>query len=334
VHTKTKTEQFFVRLLGIVLFASLAITLAPPISARGQAGSAGDLIAAVNAYRASANLAPYDIDSGLMALAQDHAQYQASIQTCTHTRADGSSPGDYGISAENIACGIDLSPQGALQQWSDALHTATMLGPTTGQVGAGVASSGSSIYYTLAVKRLSGDFNYQPPQSDNSAPVQQQDPTEPPLGFVVVATPNSDGSIVHIIKYGETLVDIAEAYGISLSELISLNKLDAKKPVYYANQPLIIRLAFTATPYMTTTFTPRPPTRTPLATRTPRPTRTPTAFKSPIPTRTITAEPLVILPTLEELGPARPIMAYVFIGISAIGLLVLLLTAFGPEKKG
>ncbi len=333
MHTKNILNSIFFRLLGIVLFAALVFSLIPPASVRGQSGSAVDLISAVNAYRASTNLAPYDIDNGLMSLAQDHAQYQASIETCTHARADGSGPADYGISAENIACGANLPIQGALQQWSDALHTATMLGPTTGLVGAGVATSGRSVYYTLAVKRLSGDFNYQPPSNPGPGP-EQQDPTQPVIGSVVVVTPNGDGSIVHIIQYGETLVDIAQAYGISLNELIGINKLDPKKPVYYANQPLIIRLAFTETPFITTTFTPRPPTRTPLATRTPRPTKTATPFHSPVPTRTDTVEPPINLPTLEELGPARPIMAYAFIGISIIGLLVLLLTAFGHERKG
>jgi LysM repeat protein len=196
-----------------------------------------------------------------------------------------------------------------------------------------MATAGDNVYYTLDVKRLTGDFNYQPPQS-SSVLVSQQDPTQPVIGSIVVATPNNDGSIVHIIQYGETLVDIAQAYGISLNDLISMNKLDPNKPVYYAKQPLIIRLAFTATPYMTATFTPRPPTRTPLATRTPRPTRTATPFHTAVPTRTNTAEPLVQLPTLNELGPARPIMAYVFIGISVVGLLVLISTAFGPGKKG
>jgi LysM repeat protein len=333
VHTKNITNIVFVTSLRVFLLLALVLSIIPPTPAQAQAGSAMDLINAVNAYRASNGLEPYSVDSGLMSLAQDHSQYQASVQTCTHNRADGSGPADQGISAENIACGLSLSTQGALQQWSDALHTATMLGPTTGLVGAGTATAGDSVYYTLDVKRLTGDFNYQPPQSNNVL-TSQQDPTQPVIGSIVVATPNSDGSIVHIIQYGETLVDIAQAYGISLNELISLNKLDPKKPVYYAKQPLIIRLAFTATPYMTATFTPRPPTRTPLPTRTPRPTKTATPFHTAVPTRTNTAEPLVQLPTLNELGPARPIMAYVFIGISVVGLLVLISTAFGPGKKG
>lgn len=306
-----------------------------------------DLIAAVNAYRAEHGREPYGIDSTLMAQAHSHSEYQASIQDCTHTRADGSSPGDHGISAENIACGNDMPVQTAIySQWSDTLHTATMLGPETGLVGAGAVIQDGRVYYTLAVKRLSGDFNsIPPPKADESAESGQDEPVAvsaaglaavaqaAPNWQVVASTPDEDGTIAHVIKYGETLVNIAEAYGVSLADLISMNKLDPNNPVYYEGQVLIIRNAFTATPFVTATFTPRPPTRTPQPTRTPRPTRTITPIRTPEPTQTATAEPLIKLPSLDDLGPARPFVAYTFIGISVIGLLVLLLTAFPFGKK-
>jgi uncharacterized protein YkwD len=340
VHTKNNTNIVLLTLLKTALLAALAFSIVQPVPARAQAGSAMDLINAVNAYRASKGLEAYAIDGELMSLAQGQSEYQASILTGTHSRADGSGPGDHGISAENIAYGPNLSPQGAIAQWTDELHMATMLGPTTGLVGAGVATAGGSVYYTLAVKRLSGEFSYVSAPADNAVSAQgnsaapaQQDPTQPSIGGIIVSTPDEDGSIAHVIKYGETLVEIANAYGISLPDLISMNKLDPKKPVYYAGQVLMIRVAFTLTPYMTTTFTPRPPTRTPLPTRTPRPTRTATPLHSPVPTRTNTSVPLVQMPTLDELGPIRPLMAYAFIGISAIGLLVLAFFAFGAEKK-
>lgn len=145
---------------------------------------------------------------------------------------------------------------------------------------------------------------------------------------VATNTPNADGSISHIIKYGETLIDIAEAYGVPLNELISMNKLDPNNPAYFEGQVLLIRVAFTATPFITTTFTPRPPTRTPLPTRTPRPTRTSTPEHSPTSTRTATREPLVQVPTLEEIGPARPILAYAAFGISLIALIALVVSFF------
>lgn len=150
---------------------------------------------------------------------------------------------------------------------------------------------------------------------------------------IVTSTPNEDGSIAHVIQYGENLIDIANAYGISLAELTSMNGLDSSAPVYFEHQVLIIRVRFTETPFVTNTFTPRPPTRTPMPSRTPRPTRTITPVRSPQPTITATAEPLIKLPSMADLGPIRPLMAYAFIGISAIGLVVLFFTAFYPGRK-
>lgn len=328
--------------ISALLLAALTLSMIPPIPARAQAGSAMDLIQSVNAYRAQQGLAPYDVDGGLMSLAQSHSEYQASIEECTHSRVDGSSPGDHGISAENIACGSNLSVSDAIYgQWADQLHAATILGPTTGLVGAGTASAGSMVYYTLAVRRLSGDFTYIPPAnntnntdpSTNVDPAAQSPAQDPPGDPNATSTPNEDGSIAHVIKYGETLVDIANRYGMSLGDLIAINKLDPANPVYYENQVLIIRVAFTLTPYYTATYTPRPPTRTPMPSRTPRPTRTSGPESTPLPTRTATREPVVQLPSLEDLGPARPLLAYTFIAISALGLLVLLYTSFGPGRK-
>lgn len=329
---KKKTIHIVLSVLVVVL--GLAF-FSPSAPASAQAGSAAELINAVNAYRAANGLEAYSVDGGLMALAQAHSEYQASIQTCTHARADGSGPGQNGISAENIACGMNLSVQDAVYyQWSDSLHLATMLGPTSGQVGAGAALAGGQVYYTLAVRRLSGEFNYVPPVNDQQpAADQQSSPLRPNLGQIVVSTPSEDGSISHIVKYGEALISIAEAYGITLSDLIAINHLDPQNPTIYEKQVLLIRVAYTQTPFMTATYTPRPPTRTPLPTRTPRPTHTATSARTPLPTLTSTPQPLVKIPSLDDLGPARPFLAYALIGIGAIGLLVVLFAAFLPEKK-
>lgn len=304
-----------------------------------QASSAMDLINAVNAYRAHYGLQPYSVDGGLMAEAQSHSEYQASIATCTHARADGSGPAAHGVSAENIACGQSLSANDAIfGQWTDQVHQATMVGPETGMVGAGIASVNGSNYYTLDVRRGTGEFIAR--AAVNPAPAGQaaQATDTPPASVNIPAdfatsTPNTDGSIAHVLQYGETLVEIARAYGISLPDLISMNHLDPQKPVYFAGQVLIIRNAFTATPFVTTTFTPRPPTNTPLPTRTPRATRTPTQVVTPQPTATNTAVPLVRIPTLDDLGPTRPLMAYGFIAICGIGLIILVATSFWPSKR-
>ena len=333
-------------LTAVIVFYALSAALGQPKSANAApATSPADLISGVNAYRASVGLEPYAVDGGLMALAQSHSDYQASIETCTHLRADGSGPGDYGISAENIACGQNLSVEGAIyNQWADQLHLSTMLGPTTGSVGAGMAVANGTVYYTLTVKRGSGEFSYTPPQNVEGSAQDQTGNTagDTSAGSVNAAsalqqaatnTPNADGSISHIVQYGETLVGIADFYGIPLSELIGINKLDPNNPAIYERQALLIRLAFTPTPFMTQTFTPRPPTRTPMPSRTPRPTRTATVYNTPLPTATATSEPLIKIPSLDTLGPMRNVMAYAFIGISAVGLLVLIFTSFLPGRK-
>ncbi len=169
--------------------------------------------------------------------------------------------------------------------------------------------------------------------ADLREPVEHQANPNQQILPVATSTPNKDGSIAHVIKYGETLIDIAEAYGVPLADLISMNKLDPNNPAYFEGQVLLIRVAFTATPFMTTTFTPRPPTRTPLPTRTPRPTRTATQELSPTPTRTATREPLVRIPTVEEIGPARPILAYAAFGISLIALVALVVSFFVRDNR-
>ena len=213
-----------------------------------------------------------------------------------------------------------------------------MLGPETGLVGAGVAFAGNMVYYTLTVKRLSGDTNVRAPvnaavqQQASSTPIPQGDWISP----VQTLAPNENGSITHIVKYGEILIDIAQAYGITMEELYARNRsLNPQKPVYYEGQILVIRPAYTLTPFMTETYTPMPPTNTLRPTRTPRPTSTATTERTPtpvMPTRTPTPTLAFQIPTLEDMGPNRPIIAYALIAVSAVGLLIVIAIGFFPRK--
>ncbi len=316
----------------VLIAAILVITLLRPVNA--QAGSAADLIAAVNAYREQNNLAPYSVDGGLMDLAQAQSDYQASIDDCTHQRADGSSPADHGISAENIACGLQLTVDGAIYgQWTDALHSATLLGPETGLVGAGVATMGDMVYYTLAVKRLTGDFTYrQPLQPTQPTPLPGTGTATPnpqvvASGPLITSTAAQDGSVQHRLRFGETLVQIVQAYGITLQNLYAANPgLDPTQPVYYEGQVLVIRPANTATLTPTITLTPRPPTRTP------RPSRTPTRVVTATPSRTPTSTPLVDLSSLGELGFNRRTAGLAVILVCALGVAIVLLRGFRKSK--
>ena len=321
-------------LIGGMLPILCLYVLAGLRPAQAQAGSAQALIDAVNAYRVSNGLEPYGVDGGLMSLAQTQSEYMASIQTCTHQRADGSSPGDHGISAENVACGLNLSVEGAIySQWTDPLHSATLLGPDTGLVGAGMELSGSSVYYTLAVKRLSGEFTYRPPVKPTSVatlpggtPGLTSSP-QPVIYAPATVTPQADGSIVHTIRYGQTLIGIAKAYGITLEQLYAANpKLNPKNPVYYEGQSLVIRVASTATPVPSPSASPRPPTRTPV------PTRTATQVPSATPTITLSPTPGLYDRAAASLGGPRRAAAYVIIFASVLGLLLVSLRGFLRKK--
>lgn len=324
-------RYFLISTLALFLASLFMVTL-PPWRASAQAGSASDLIAAVNAYRASNGLAAYTVDSSLMSEAQSHSEYQASIDTCTHQRADGSGPGDHGVSSENIACGMNMSVDGAIYvQWQDALHLATMLGPETGLVGAGMAISASGVvYYTLDVVRLTGDFEYraptQPTTEGNSANGSTivTGPTDIPVysGPFYTATPQEDGSVIHTIQYGQTLIQIAEAYGISLDDIYAANtSIDPTQPVYYEGDTLVIRFANTKTPVPSATLTPLPPTRTPRPTRTATVTRTATRSSSQA-AATITA----VIVGKNEVNQRW--VAYAVILVSGLGFAVVVVKGF------
>lgn len=103
-------------------------------------------------------------------------------------------------------------------------------------------------------------------------------------GFIT-STPGADGSIKHIVRSGEFLITIAQAYGISLDELLALNNLTAES-ILQVDQELIIRKATNPLPALTS-GTVIAPTATLRPSLTPQPSRTPalTAVPTPTPTR-------------------------------------------------
>jgi len=80
---------------------------------------------------------------------------------------------------------------------------------------------------------------------------------------VVTSTPNPDGSIIHVVQYGQTLEWIAKVYGSTVRYLKEINGLSGD--TIYVGDRLIIQVAHTATPtgQETATATPTPqPTKT------------------------------------------------------------------------
>ena len=138
-----------------LFLAALILSALFPRAARAQSESGYDIITQVNALRAAQGLEAYTVDSGLMAYAQQHSQYQADTQNSTHQHSDGSYAWGIGLN-ENIAVGSAgfMSPYIAVYQiWQDWVHLEPMIGYTSGQAGAGVAlGADGNVYYTLNVR--------------------------------------------------------------------------------------------------------------------------------------------------------------------------------------
>ena len=275
---------------------------------RAQAGDAYSLIAAVNQLRAANGLPALQVNSILMSVVQAHTDYQAAIGEVTHISADGSRPRDraaaagYGGGAtffisENIGGGTNLSVAEVIGWWQgDDLHLTTMLGANYAEIGAGVAVAGDFVYYTIDTAYVSGG---------SYVPLATSGATAVPIYYVVIATPNPDGSVVHIVQSGQTLIGIAQAYGVSVDEIKALNNLSSDA-IYVGDELLIVPAG---TPAPTDTMTP-----TVTATKVDTPTRQPT--RTPVPSPTPGAPPAS--PTPAPTGTSPDVLGNILVGIIAV----------------
>ena len=273
-------------ILGVLIGILLTLGLAPwPIPA--QAETPSQVIAAVNSFRTSKGLPALEVDYALMGAAQAHSDYQASIGKVTHTGANGSSPIDrayawgFGDGAtafvsENIAGGYKVTIQTAIYDfWQDDAHLHTMLNPNAVYIGAGVATSGSSTYFTVDTGYYVGS-RPAPTAASGSTPAPGETripgPTAVAYDPFIISTPREDGAIIHVVGFGQTLIGIANTYGVELADLYNFNSYN-KDTVIYPNEWVIIRPA--GEPSITETLENPETTTTPTKTRRPpSPTRT------------------------------------------------------------
>jgi LysM repeat protein len=272
-------------------------------SVSGQASSAYDVIAAVNALRAARGLPAYEANGALMAAAQAHSEYQASIDTATHSGAGGSSVKERaaaagyagGLVVENIAAGNNMTAQQAVNIWmGDNLHLSTMISARADEAGVGVALAGNTVYYTLdvgssgnapAVSSSSGS------EGTESTVLSTARPAQATFAPITTSTPNADGSVMHVVQPGQALWSIAISYNVKLAELYALNNMTEKSVIFPGQKVVVQRAQPSATPTLAPSETPPPPTASPIPsiTMTPAPTETPT------PTPTATSAPLFSL---------------------------------------
>ncbi|MCB2180015.1 LysM peptidoglycan-binding domain-containing protein [bacterium] len=256
--------------------------------------SGGDVIAAINGYRAAYGLAQLSTNAILTSVAQSQANYQASIDTVTHTGAGGTTARDRAAAAgyndgnilylsEIIYGGWDATVSTALTWWQNSsIHNSVMLAERYTEIGAGVAVSGNTVYFTAVLATPSGTTSSSSayPTTSSSSSGEESGTTDNTAADVAVvipvqmATPQADGSIVHEVQEGQTIWTIEAVYGLESGTLQQYNDLPSY-PYVFPGDLLIIRPAGsyeaegTTTPNETTVGTPSDKTSNPQVIGTP-----------------------------------------------------------------
>ena len=311
-----------------LFLAALILSALFPRAARAQSESGYDIITQVNALRAAQGLEAYTVDSGLMAYAQQHSQYQADTQNSTHQHSDGSYAWGIGLN-ENIAVGSAgfMSPYIAVYQiWQDWVHLEPMIGYTSGQAGAGVAlGADGNVYYTLNVR--AGAPVAQSTSVPQQTPLRSQ--VTAPFVPLITNTPNPEGVIIHIVGPGESLWGIAVSYGVTMDAIRGLNGMAASDTTIYEGQRLVIRTGVQALSPTPTGAQPTSPTPPPSPT--PTPTRTPT--RAPAPSPTPTAVPRAPLTAFWQDNPGGALLTAAVGMFLGAGLTLLILRLTGKRSR-
>lgn len=287
----------------LAIFTLLCLLLLGfPSGVKAQAGTPWEVLAEINAYRASNGLDALVENQYLNIAAQNHANWIAAGNPGGHTGEGGSTSQDRAIAAgygegaavavtENWARGPGLTVSDCIYvSWNDAAHMNNMLTTWHNEFGAGVALDGSGMtVYVVNFGHVIGSAPAQATATPGGPTAPPPGPTntlEPLIQPVTRATPNPDGSVIHIVQPGQSLWAVVDAYQISMADLLALNNLTEDSPIFPGQELLILPASIDpaeptdAFALPETTPTPRPsPTATqrqatPTGT-TPTPTETP-----------------------------------------------------------
>jgi len=297
-----RIQRITVRLLPYLLLLVLAFGVSGFSRQTNNLNfSSYDVISAANNLRSASGLPVLQINGALMAAAQAHSEYQAATHRSSHADASGGivtsrvaasgySSGAEFVAGENVASltiGTENSVSIIMNEiWADAVHRGAMLNSKYTDIGVGVAIDDTMAYVTLNVAGLKST----PAPAAGS---QTAEPDKSPLAPVlarITCTPLPDGTVYHVVGYGQTLGTIATMYGVSIQEIVDRNNIDPD--MIYAGQKLWIMQLIVPT---------ETPTSLPFLTATPTETPNPEMLLSP--TNTITPTPANVTPiNTRELG--------------------------------
>lgn len=317
------------RLLALLMLVSLvSLFIGAPETARAQAGTPYEVLAEINGLRIANGMAPLNENIYLNIAAQNHADWIASTGQGGHTGAGGSTPADralavgYGGGAsvrvtENWARGPGLTANSCVyDMWApSSAHISNMLTTWHVDFGAGVALDGQGM--TVYVVKFGHVVGSVPPPKTTYAPSGPTGTPAPLVQPIAIAQANADGSVIHVVQFGQTLWGIAEAYEINMITLLEQNFLSEDSAIF-PNQELLIVPANLEIEEETADLTP-----TPTEEPTPTPTRTPT--------RTPVATQAAVSPTPTEApNPAGNFLVNIFSGDTlGVGIGLVAVSLFG-----
>ncbi|HET9912608.1 MAG TPA: CAP domain-containing protein [Anaerolineales bacterium] len=306
-------------------FGSISISRAATQERPVLAGSPYDLINAVNALRATYGRTPYSISSILMYTAHAQADFLAATGSMTHSGPGGISltdrllaagyplAGDLslgGFRSENITGGSEsMSAQAAVDSWTgDSLHLTTMISPDLTEIGAGVAVSNGRVYYVIdCALPTTSDAPQAAATSIGGETIVPAATREVAVILPVTpSAPDGDGNVIHEVKPGQTLWQIAIAYEVRIDEIKSLNNLFDNN--IYPGDKLFIKMGVTL------------PTGTPTETATWVPVSAPTGMLDSTATAyadTLTATPVVLV---SSVSTDNSVIMKVTMGVIALAI--------------
>ncbi|MEN8241627.1 MAG: CAP domain-containing protein, partial [Chloroflexota bacterium] len=322
--------QAKVLLLAIVLLSWLTSSAAPAAAAPEVSPEqlAAQIVAEINAYRQANGFSALPVNASLAYLAKTQSEYQASIQSITHTGPGGTTPKEraaaYGYAgggtffmSEIIYGGHGATPASAIGWWKNsALHNSVLLDKRYAELGAGVAYSGERVYFTVELAWTGSYIAYDGVGGDSAGNVNTgtspsgsgsgsesgsdsntPDETIPDVVTAPVsrAEANPDGSVVHIVQAGQDLWTIAVVYEVNLQDIYQLNGMSPGDFIFPGDeiiiQPPTTPPTATSTNTPEYTATPLPPTATKVPEIGEAFSYAPAASAVPNPTLPVAAEP-------------------------------------------
>ena len=194
--------------------------------------TAWDLINGVNTIRIGKGLPALIVSDIIMSVAQVTAETMAANNMSGHIggvrdriAAAGYGVGDTVWATENFAMGPMSLNDILYNAWGDDLHMKPMADINYCHIGAGVATASDGTVYYI-VQAAYTDFGICNQYNSSTALAGTATTTaiiSQYINPVLTVTPQSDGSLLHIVQYGQTAWSIAEAYGVTLEELINYN---------------------------------------------------------------------------------------------------------------